>query len=283
MKTIKYLMIALVGGLMTSCMSDDWDAPDTTNAFGNNAIEETNVVTIADLKAKHSSTIFNSTNSLQQITDDIQIKAVVTGNDIGGNIYNQIAVNDGTGALLICIAQGGLFAYLPVGQEILVNLKDLYIGGYGQQPQIGTPYTNKNGSTYVSRMNRMLWQEHFRLLGPAKPETVVAEEFDKSKVADEDYKKANCGKLMVIKGVEFSGADGTKVFATEDEKDAANCVDRTLKNIKSGNLVVRTSTYADFAALPLPAGKVNITGVFTRYRDKWQIQIRSEKDVEVAE
>lgn len=76
-----------------------------------------------------------------------------------------MAVDDGTGAILICISQGGLFGYLPVGQEILVNLKDLYIGTYGYQPQIGTPYTNASGKTFPSRMNKTVWQQHFKLMG----------------------------------------------------------------------------------------------------------------------
>ena len=65
----------------------------------------------------------------------------------------------------------------------------------------------------------------------------------------------------------FEGADGKKVFATESEKDAANSVNRALIGINSNQLVVRTSTYADFAALPLPTGRVNITGIFTRFRN----------------
>lgn len=273
-------MIVLMGGLLGSCMDDDWDAPtNTADAFGNSAIEATNVVSIADLKAQHSSTI-NADYQLTQITENTQIKAIVTGNDVGGNLYSQISVDDGTGAIIIAIAQGGLFGYLPVGQEILVELKDLYIGGYGKQAQIGTPYTNKNGNTYVSRMSRLLWNQHFKLVGEADPTKVAPVDFDLSKVKDENYRKENCGKLMTIKNVQFSGADGKKAFAVSDTESNVNC---GLQGISTSNLVVRTSTYADFAAMPLPQGKVNLTGIFTRYRDTWQILIRSEKDIEVVE
>ncbi len=291
MKNIKYLlMLVLACSLFTGCMDDDWDTPNAealNKAYGNQEIAETNVITIGSLKEKYESVINASTNSYEQITEDVQIKGRVVGNDIGGNIYNEVSIDDGTGAILICISQGGLFSYLPVGQEIVVDLKGLYIGGYGKQAEIGMPYTNAKGNSYVSRMSRVLWNKHFKLTGVADASKVVAEEFDVSKRTNEDYFTANNGKLMTIKNVEFTNADGKTTFAPSDEKDAANSVNRGLsqngKPIATSSIVVRTSSYADFAAKQLPTGKLNITGVFTRYRTTWQILIRDERDIQPAE
>ena len=291
MKNIKYLlMLVLACSLFTGCMDDDWDTPNTealNKAYGNQEIPETNVITIGSLKEKYESVINASTNSYEQITEDVQIKGRVVGNDIGGNIYNEVSIDDGTGAILICISQGGLFSYLPVGQEIVVDLKGLYIGGYGKQAEIGMPYTNAKGNSYVSRMSRVLWNKHFKLTGVADASKVVAEEFDVSKRTKEEYFTANNGKLMTIKNVEFTNADGKTTFAPSDEKDAANSVNRGLsqngKPIATSSIVVRTSSYADFAAKQLPTGKLNITGVFTRYRTTWQILIRDERDIQPAE
>lgn len=291
MKNIKYLlMLVLACSLFTGCMDDDWDTPNTealNKAYGNQEIAETNVITIGSLKEKYESVINASTNSYEQITEDVQIKGRVVGNDIGGNIYNEVSIDDGTGAILICISQGGLFSYLPVGQEIVVDLKGLYIGGYGKQAEIGMPYTNAKGNSYVSRMSRVLWNKHFKLTGVADASKVVAEEFDVSKRTKEEYFTANNGKLMTIKNVEFTNADGKTTFAPSDEKDAANSVNRGLsqngKPIATSSIVVRTSSYADFAAKQLPTGKLNITGIFTRYRTTWQILIRDERDIQPAE
>ncbi len=291
MKNIKYLlMLVLACSLFTGCMDDDWDTPNAealNKAYGNQEIAETNVITIGSLKEKYESVINASTNSYEQITEDVQIKGRVVGNDIGGNIYNEVSIDDGTGAILICISQGGLFSYLPVGQEIVVDLKGLYIGGYGKQAEIGMPYTNAKGNSYVSRMSRVLWNKHFKLTGVADASKVVAEEFDLSKRTKEEYFTANNGKLMTIKNVEFTNADGKTTFAPSDEKDAANSVNRGLsqngKPIATSSIVVRTSSYADFAAKQLPTGKLNITGVFTRYRTTWQILIRDERDIQPAE
>ena len=274
-RAVFYLLLTPVSLLLLSCMDNDWDIPGTDGSeYGNQAVTETNLVSIAQLKQKYATVIYNG--SYVQFTEPTQIKGVVTGNDVQGNIYNQIAIEDGTGSMIICVAQGGMFGQLQVGREIVVELQDLYIGSYGQQPEIGTPYTNKNGRTYVSRMPRSLWQSHFKMLGM---KSASPTEFDKTMLGNGDYMKENCGRLMTIKGVKFQGANGKKVFAADKDKDAANSVNRSLQGISSNQLVVRTSTYADFANKPMPQGEVDITGIFTRYNNTWQLLIREESDI----
>lgn len=294
-KYIKFLVAAmLLGGLATSCMDDDWNDPTGEVApYGNNDIveDDAKMISIKELKAKTVDLIPSSqANDTVRITEDWQLKVRVTGNDIQGNIYNQIAVQDESGeGLLICIQKGGLFGFLPVGQEILVNLKGLYIGIYGNNVQIGVPYTNTSGRTFPSRMNINVWNEHFKILGAADASRVVPEKFDVSKLKDVAYVKSHRGKLMTLENVEMDKADGKLSWAPEADKDAGNGVSRTVKiNGKAQKLmVVRSSTYADFAAKAMPTGKVNLTGIFTvyatnpsKYGYTWQILLRSDSDIE---
>lgn len=294
-KYIKFLVAAmLLGGLATSCMDDDWNDPTGEVApYGNNDIveDDAKMISIKELKAKTVDLIPSSqANDTVRITEDWQLKVRVTGNDIQGNIYNQIAVQDESGeGLLICIQKGGLFGFLPVGQEILVNLKGLYIGIYGNNVQIGVPYTNTSGRTFPSRMNINVWNEHFKILGAADASKVVPEKFDVSKLKDVAYVKSHRGKLMTLENVEMDKADGKLAWAPEADKDAGNGVSRTVKiNGKAQSLmVVRSSTYADFAAKAMPTGKVNLTGIFTvyatnpsKYGYTWQILLRSDSDIE---
>ena len=44
--------------------------------------------------------------------------------------------------------------------------------------------------------------------------------------------------------------------------------------------MIYTSAYSDFAGRVVPQGKCNITGIFKRYNDSWEIIIRSIDDVE---
>lgn len=294
-KYIKFLVAAmLLGGLATSCMDDDWNDPTGEVApYGNNDIveDDAKMISIKELKAKTVDLIPSSqANDTVRITEDWQLKVRVTGNDIQGNIYNQIAVQDESGeGLLICIQKGGLFGFLPVGQEILVNLKGLYIGIYGNNVQIGVPYTNTSGRTFPSRMNINVWNEYFKILGAADASKVVPEKFDVSKLKDVAYVKSHRGKLMTLENVEMDKADGKLAWAPEADKDAGNGVSRTVKiGGKAQKLmVVRSSTYADFAAKAMPTGKVNLTGIFTvyatnpsKYGYTWQILLRSDSDIE---
>lgn len=285
MKDLKYIIFALACTLFASCMGDGFAEPDLSNSpYGNNELTESNLLTIAQLKVKYASYINNST--MTEVTEDIQIKGVVTGNDVGGNIYNEISLQDATGALLVCINQGGLYGYLPVGQEVLISLKGLMIGGYGQQLEIGGIYTNsKTGAQSIGRMSRYMWDSHYKLIGRPDASKVEPEVFDQSKLTDANYLAANCGKLMTIKNVVLKDANGKRVYAPDDGSVAltANCANRAFKNISSSSLVLRTSTYADFANQVMPTEALDITGIFTRYRNTWQILLRTLDDVQPAQ
>lgn len=277
-KNIFLLMaLSLATAGLTSCMDKDWETPAFEQApFGNNDIKETNVISISQLKAMYPSYAANYTCT--KMDKEAQLKVYVTGNDIAGNLYNSISVQDENGdALIIAISEGGIYGYLPVGQELLIDTKDLYIGGYGSQPQIGTPYTNASGNTYVSRMSSSLWQQHFKLL-PTKHKVeapaYTVDQFKKLKL-DED-----CGKLMTLQGVSIKGADGTKTWAGAG--DAGTQTSVTLYFNELGNSYeVYTSTYCDFANDPIPTGKLNLTGIWKRYNNYWELIIRDANDIEV--
>lgn len=271
-------MMAMAGMMLGSCMGDSYADPDMVETipappYGNNLLKEKNVVTIAQLKSDYKTTINGGGYKL--IDKPMMIKGYITGNDISGNLYQQVALQDATGAILVDINGGGLYGYLPVGQEILIDLNGLYIGSKGKQAQIGGIYTNlKNGATYVGKMDRPTWQKHFKLLDEADASNVKAEVFDLSKAADATYLDENAGKLMTIKGVKFTSANGKTVWAAKDET-----TNQSLKGINSNIVVVRTSGYARFANAILPEGAFDITGIFTRYNNTWQILIRNTDDL----
>lgn len=278
MKKITYIILACLCCIVTGCKDGDWDNPGKTTAdtFGNNALEETNVVTIKELKDMYKSTL-NQQFGLTEIGKDLKIKGRVLGNDIEGNIYSKVVIDDGTGAIIISVGVGGLFAYLPVGQEILVDLSKLWIGTYGYQPQLGVYYISSAGKTSVGRISRALWNQSFKLLGAPDASKITAIEFDKTKVKDAAYMSENVGRLMVIRDVKMiKGGNG--VWAAE--ADASGTQTEVNQSISGLNgIYVRTSTYADFANSTIPEGTLDITGIFTRYGSDWQIYLRTESDV----
>lgn len=291
--------MALVMGLgLTSCMDDDWKAPSgDTPAYGNNTLQEKNVISIAELKEKYGVTK-DMINDTVRIDDGIQIKGVVTGNDAEGNIYNEIALQDETGGILVCIAQGGLCGQMQVGQEVLIDLGGLYIGAYRSQPQIGVPYTSTSASgaksTYPSRIARAEWQTRFKLIGKPDATKLVAKEFDYESLKGNEtelYKYAGC--VVKATGVGFAKADGKTTYAPKSEGASTGYgVMRAFKNMTTGKdyttneFGVRTSCYSDFAAEKLPEGKLTVTGILTCYKSQTkykataQILMRQQSDVQ---
>ena len=273
-KRYMFLAIAITSMGLTACMDKDWEAPQFDEPlYGNNSImkeEGDKVITIGELKEKYSSLINASTDGVKEITDDWQLQVVVNGNDEGGNLYKQISVQDPTGAIIVGINGSNLYPYMPVGQQLLINLKGLHIGGYRKQAQIGALY---NGS--IGRMDTDVWEQHVRLLKEGEIEAKVdTVDFDEN--AD---KYILSGRIVKLSGVTISG-EGTQVLAPEDGSVAlsSNCANRLINGKSS--LVLRTSSYSKFANRAIPKGKADVYGVCTRYNNTWQILMRTESDLQ---
>ena len=278
----KGLAILALSLTFVSCMDGEWDTPDMTNpAYGNNSIKEdaSKQVTIDQLKTTYASAI--SGNGFQRIADDQQLKCTVIGNDIGGNIYKQIMVQDATGAMVVGINGTGLFPFLSVGQQILIDLKDLCIGGYGQQPQLGDEY---NGS--IGRMSTSKWEQHVKILPTHDASQIDTLDFDINM-----DKARYCGYLVCLKNVQIGDADGETTLAPEYKSGTTltyngstnGYVHHTLNGESMNKLLLRTSTYADFAALVIPQKPVTLYGIATRFNSTWQILIRAEEDIKLSE
>lgn len=320
MKTMKYLKLALLALVAvfatTSCMDDDWKDPNSeTSPYGNNSIQETNVMSIAELKNTYGPKQKDEINDTVRIADGTQIKGIVTGNDIEGNIYSQISIQDEsdnpnkpgekvTSGIIISVAQGGLSGQLQIGQEVLINVGGLYYGTYRSQPQLGVAYHDSSkDQNYPSRISRADWQNRFKVIGKPDASKIKVQVFstnpDTSKGelnvadlldADVAYKYAGC--LVTLKGVEFAMGDGKTTLAPEDEgKTLGYGVTRYFKGYDKTNkqIGIRTSCYADFAANLVPQGVVDVTGVLScykssaKYNHTVQLALRRFSDIKASE
>lgn len=311
MKTMKYLKLALLALVAvfatTSCMDDDWKDPNSeTSPYGNNSIQETNVVSIAELKNTYGPKQKDEINDTVRIADGTQIKGIVTGNDVEGNIYSQISIQDDSDkpGIIISVAQGGLSGQLQIGQEVLINVGGLYYGAYRSQPQLGVAYHDSSkDQNYPSRISRADWQNRFKVIGKPDASKIKVQVFstnpDASKGelnvadlldADVAYKYAGC--LVTLKGVEFAMGDGKTTLAPEDEgKTLGYGVTRYFKGYDKTNkqIGIRTSCYAEFAANLVPQGVVDVTGVLScykssaKYNHTVQLALRRFSDIKASE
>jgi hypothetical protein len=298
MKELKYIMMLLACLLMTGCMDGSYDEIEPAEApYGNNTIKETNVLTIAQLKNTFKTqlaTDYRDGVSYATVTKDMQIKGYVTANDITGNIYNEVWIQDETGAISLSISQGGICGYLPVGAEILIDLKGLSVGNYRKQPVIGTPYTtvltsgNNAGKevTYVSRMNRMEWMSHFKITGGKK--IIDPEVFAEGSAKTTWNLDTDAGKLGTLKNVSFK--NGSYYDSSKGQSVTVKYNDKAVYAHdfntswyfweQPSTVMLYNSPFCDFAARTLPQGKVNLTGILKRYDNNWEIIIRSLDDVQ---
>ncbi len=311
MKTMKYLKLALLALVAvfatTSCMDDDWKDPNSeTSPYGNNSIQETNVVSIAELKNTYGPKQKDEINDTVRIADGTQIKGIVTGNDIEGNIYSQISIQDESDkpGIIISVAQGGLSGQLQIGQEVLINVGGLYYGTYRSQPQLGVAYHDSSKDQYYpSRISRADWQNRFKVIGKPDASKIKVQVFSTNPDtsngelnvadlldADVAYKYAGC--LVTLKGVEFAMGDGKTTLAPEDEgKTLGYGVTRYFKGYDKTNkqIGIRTSCYADFAANLVPQGVVDVTGVLScykssaKYNHTVQLALRRFSDIKASE
>lgn len=281
MKKITFIGIVAACSLFASCMGDSYAGTNENDPspYGVDSLKETNVVSIADLKSKFAtyiSTDYRDGNSYTKITDDIKIEGVVTSTDVQGNVYQEIALQDNTGAIIIAVAGSGLYGSVPPGTKLLVSLKDLYIGNYGLQAEIGVPTTNASGSTYVGRMPQLTWEKHYKILSTGNK--VEPTEFDVNTWSlDKDG-----GKLGVLKNVSFKNTTSGSYLTFADPNGGAGSISWTLNEVPSSKVIVYNSNYSKFAADTVPVGKkVNITGIFKRFNNQWEIILRTKNDIQI--
>jgi len=212
--------------------------------------------TIVDLKAMCTSSSLN-------ITTDVVISGVVTGNDESGNLYKVLNLQDETGGITFSINIGGLYPEYPVGTQIVVNCNGLCVGKYGGVVQLGMPPY----STYVTRLDASTFYTHVFITGAGitvAPVVTTIGEINDNMI----------NKLITLKDVQFIDSEMGKTY-TEPNINT----NRNLENIVGSKIIVRSSSYANFANTTLPYGSGNVTAILTKYSSDYQLAIRDLGDV----
>lgn len=270
-----YLSVLLLGLTFVSC-NDDFDTPPMVVP---QATHQPNM-TIADFKAKYWKDV---NNYIDTVKEDIVLHGWVTANDVSGNIYKSLYISDGTAGFSISINGTSLYNTYRVGQEIVLNMKDCFVGKYNGQQQIGYPEFYEKGKVWeASFLPLATFQSIAELNGlPAvsKVDTIPMSISD-LKTDPETLKKWQ-GRLVRIDNVRFADADGVNTFANADAT-----TNRNIEDENGNTLVVRNSNYASFRANILPLGTGSVVGVLSYYNTSatkldggtWQLYIRTADD-----
>lgn len=256
------LAVATAVLLLSSCKKTYTDPP---------LIGEPDVVaniTIKDIKARYTSGV------PVEITDDAVIEGVVAMDDRSGNYYQQIAIQDATGGVLLRLAGNNLYNDYPVGRKLYVKLKGLFLGQYNGTLQFGggvdTPYLNQGGVTLLAYNLRDRHIIKGALNQPLVPKVVTVAQL--TTTLQDPY----ISTLVKLEGFEFAPGDLGKNYA--DDNQSGN---RILKNcgVPAAQITLRTSNYSNFATLPVAQGNGEIIGIYSYFGSTKQFSIRDTTDV----
>ena len=219
-------------------------------------------MTIAELKALHT---IGSEDSFDSIPSWAVICGTIISSDQEGNCYKYLTIQDKTGGIQIKVDNSSLYPKYQIGQRIYVECKDLVIGDYRKNPQIG--FWSNGSMAGIATSQESLYIFRDGLVG-AEPTPLVLN--SKSEATEEMI-----NRLVLLKNCHF--ADPGETYS---DPDASTSRDIVMSD--NSVIVLRTSNYAKFASQPLPNGTGDIVGILTVYNTTLQLTIRDLNDVRIA-
>lgn len=271
MKNLKsYIGLMLLSLGMASC-SNEFDRPPLILP---EADIEANT-TLLELKelywqdgANYATQIGTKSNG-----DHIIVEGVVTSSDESGNIFKNLIITDGTAALTISINEYDLYTLYGLGQKVVIDLTDMYIGKYSGLVQLGIPEKTEKYGTQISRMTIEEFKAHAQADGLPNSDQVTPIDFDLGTLsADPAFMRQWQSQLVKLSGVTFEDG-GTATFAESQQS-----ISRTLIDENGNTIAVYNSGYADFYNQILPAGKGDVVGILSYFGSGWQLLLRDETD-----
>lgn len=237
------------------------------------------LISIEELKARHT---LGGTPTA--IMGDTVIRGIVVADDESGNIYKSIYIQDETGGVNLAIDQVNMYNIMPVGQEVYVEMKGLFIGDYNNGYQVGDTVTDPQYGLEMARYN---WanEEYRDSLGNYSRKHIYPNGTpDLSKVpAPKVIESSNAitsdmyCSLVTLKNIRFTDpkvVTGLLPWSTKEQT-----VNRTAEFADGSTIVVRTSGYCNFYADFIPTGVGSITGILSIFGSTKQFYIRDREDI----
>ncbi len=248
MNTIQHkilLILAVIVLLFTACKKDIEYPPVKELPAGN-------IITIDSVRKMY--TAFDTT-----ITGDYSFYGVITADDVTGNIYKELYVQDETNAIKLELTSSAKFY---IGDRVRVAMKGATIKR--DRDMLVLDSIDPNTAIIKQEENKDL-----------TPEIVTIDSLNTIDVWASRYQ----GKLVQLNNVEFDCADACKTWADALGQRDEN---RILVDTNGNSIVVRSSGFSTFAGENLPFGKGSIIGVVSQYTSTVQLTIRNPNEFVMA-
>lgn len=203
--------------------------------------------------------------------DDI-ITGIVIANDATNNFYKSIIIQDSTGGITIKLDGFSLANDYPLYQRVFIRLNGLWLSEYGGMLQLGASIDHSNPQ-YVDLLPIPvpLFSRYILKANMESAPKPIHVSFDQ-------LKDSLQSRLIQIDSAELAVADTAKPFADAINKTT---VSHAIRLCGVGTVYLRTSGFADFAAIKTPRGNGSIRGIYTVFGTQKQIQIRDTSDVQM--
>jgi len=256
------LVITIIAttGIIVSC-NKKFDEPPAAS------IPDSKVnTTIKALKGLHT------LGGYEQVTHDLIISGIIVGNDKNGNLYKQVCIQDATGGITVLLDGNSLYAQYPVGRQLFIKCKGLWLSDYGKLIQLGVIDKSVPGNPSLTGIPSTLFDiyiEKGTFNNPVTPKIVTIRELNDTLQST----------LIQVNNVEYQASDTGRTYA--DTSANKSSVNLTLHECSGSKVVTYTSGYASFAGLKPPKGNGSVTAVYFIYKTTPELIIRDTSDVKL--
>jgi len=192
------------------------------------------------------------------------IAGVVIADDLSGNFYKEVIIQDSTGAISIQLDQSNYNTLYPIGRRVYVKCNGLVIADDGDGNfQLGIPDLQTVGRIPSGLVPKYLVAGKWGI--PVSPKTVTI---------------ANIGSeptqtLIRLVDVEFASGDAGLQYANAATQQSQN---RVVEDCNGNQADLYTSGYATFAGTLTPTGKGTLVAVYKQYAGDPELIIRNAED-----
>lgn len=201
--------------------------------------------------------------SSRVVTEEITVRGFITANDLYGEFYKSLVVEDASGGISVAADLGSVAAVCPFGYVATLRCQGLVLTEYGGKIQIGT-------ASEGSGAGRIPEEDFDRYVSVEAPEgdalhrarTITLGELSEEWV----------DTRVRIDGVRFT-QPGVMWCDIDPESGEPIATERTFVDAQGRSLAVRTAAGCSYAKEPVPSGTGSLLGILDCFNGKFTLRI----------
>ena len=122
------------------------------------------------------------TIGVNSLGEHVIVSGRIISSDETGNIYKNLVIQDESAALTISINENDMFESYHIGQEVVIDLTDMYIGKYNGLQQLGFPEYSTQYGWEATFMDMDFFKQHAQFNGLPQPAEIDTIPVDIAKI-----------------------------------------------------------------------------------------------------